>query len=89
VKGAFYPVALILVALILGDEHPHQGDVLELTQVAEVVINGEAPLTRPSQGFSSVNLPNPPLQRRYRTHIRDGAPVIEPFRLVEQVESAV
>ena len=38
--------------LIAGQEHPGQGDVLELAQVAEVVLGGQALLTRPVEGFT-------------------------------------
>src|SRR3712207_4231002 len=85
-NGAFYPFALIL-----GDEHPRHGDVLELTQVAEVVMGGQAPLTRPAQGFTQPTLrnPHPCLQRRYRTHIWVEVTHIQALCLVEQVESTV
>src|SRR6266536_1476817 len=38
--------AVCTLARIPGQEHPGQGDVLELAQVAEVVLNGEAMYTR-------------------------------------------
>ena len=44
--------AFCTVARIPGQEHPGQGDVLELAQVAEVIRNGEATLTRPVERFT-------------------------------------
>ena len=83
--------AVCTVALIPGQEHPGQGDVLELAQVAEVVLGGQALLTRPVQGFTQPALrdPHPCLQRRYRTHIWEKVTHIQALCLVEQVERAV
>ena len=39
-------------APVPGQEHPGQGDVLELAQVAEVVVDGQASLARPAERFS-------------------------------------
>ena len=44
--------AVRIVALIAGQEHPAQGDVIEFAQVAEVVVNEQSLLTRPAQGFT-------------------------------------
>ena len=43
--------ALGTVARLPGQEHPGQGDVLELAQVAEVVLGGQALLPRPAERF--------------------------------------
>src|SRR2546429_9828954 len=79
------------VALRPCQEHPGQSDVLELAQVAEVVRNGEALLTRPVEGFTQPPLgdPHPCLPRRDRTHIGEEVTHIQALCLVEQVESAV
>ena len=83
--------AVCTVALIPGQEHPGQGDVLELAQVAEVVLGGQALLTRPVEGFTQPTLrdPHPCLQRRDRTHIWEKVTHIQALCLVEQVERAV
>src|SRR3712207_8130378 len=82
-NGVFFPIALVS-----GQEHPCQGDVLELAQVAEVVMGGQALLTRPAQGFSQPTLrnPHPRLQRRYGTHVGVGTFDILALRLVERSE---
>ena len=69
--GAFVPIAPVP-----GDEHPRQGDVLELAQVAEVVVDGQAPLAHPAQGLGQPALrdPHPRLQRRDGTHVGIRAP---------------
>src|SRR6266496_6515634 len=83
--------AFCTVALIPGQEHPGQGDVLELVQVAEVVRNGEALLPRPAYGFTHPPLrrPHPCHERRDRTHIGGEVTHIQALCLVEQVESAL
>ena len=40
-------------------KHPGQGDVLELAQVTEVVIRGQALLTCPAEGFTESALRDP------------------------------
>jgi hypothetical protein len=83
--------AVCTVALRPGQEHPSQGDVLELAQVAQVVRNGEALLTRPTEGFPQPPLrdPHPCHERRDRTHIWEEVSHIQALCLVEQVESAI
>ena len=44
-----------MVALVTSQEYSGQGDVLELAQVAEVIISRQSLLTRPVEGFP--NLP--------------------------------
>src|SRR5207248_7462322 len=79
------------VARIPGQEHPGQGDVLELAQVAEVIRYFQALLTRPVEGFTHPPLqnPHPCLHRRYRTHVGEEVAHIQALCLVEQVERAV
>ena len=57
---------------VLGQEHPGQGDVLELAQVAEVVVGGQAPLARPAERFAQPPLrdQHPCPQRRDGPHVR-------------------
>ena len=78
------------LALMPRQEQPDQGDVLELAQVAEVVINGQALLTRPAESFteSALRDPDPCPQCRDRPHIREEVAHIEALRLVEQVKRA-
>jgi hypothetical protein len=65
--------------------------VLELAQVAEVVVGGQALLPRPAQGFTQPDLgdPHPRLQRRYGTHVGVWTLDILALRLVEQIERTV
>src|SRR5918995_5403519 len=79
------------VALVSGQEHPCQGDVLELAQVAEIIMGGQAPLPRPVESFTQPTLgdPHPCLQRRYGTHVRVEVAHVQALCLVEQVERAV
>ena len=83
--------AVCTVALIPGQEHPGQGDVLELAQVAKVVLGGQALLPRPVEGFTQPPLrdPHPCLQRRDRTHIWEKVTHVQVLCLVKQVERAV
>ena len=80
-----------MVALVSGQEYPGQGDVLELAQVAEVILGRQSLLTRPAEGFTQPALrdPHPCLQRRDRTHIGGKVTHVQALCLVEQVESAV
>ena len=80
-----------MVALISGQKYSGQGDVLELAQVAEVILSGQSLLTRPAEGFIQPPLrdPHPCLQRRDRTHIGGKVTHIQALCLVEQVERAV
>ena len=41
-----------MIVLVLGQEQPGQRDVLELAQVAEVVIGGQALLARPAESLA-------------------------------------
>ena len=84
VDGAF-----VRFASVLGDEHP-QGDVLELAQLAEVVVSGQAPLARSTQGFGqpAPPQPHPRPQRRDGAHVGDGATGMHALRVVEQVDCA-
>src|ERR1039457_4567406 len=77
-------------ALIPRQEHPGQGDVLELAQVAEVVVSGQALLTRPAQRVAEPALrdPDPCLQRRDRPHVGEEVAHVQALRLVEQVKCA-
>src|SRR2546421_11130094 len=78
------------VALRPGQEHSGQGDVFELAQVAEVIRNGEAKLTRPVEGFTHPPLgdPHPCHERCDRTHLWEEVTHIQALCLVEQVERA-
>ena len=64
--------------------------MLELAQVTEVVIRGQALLTRPAQRFTEPALcdPDPGLQRRDRPYVREEVAHIQALRLVEQIECA-
>src|SRR6266508_5488782 len=83
--------AVCTVAPISSQKYPGQSDVLELTQVAEVVLGGQSLLTRPAKGFTQPPLcdPYPCLQRRDRTHIWGKVTYIQALCLLEQVESTV
>src|SRR6202035_920853 len=69
-------------------EQPGQGDVLELAQVTEVVIDGQVVFTRPAESFTYSALPDPDPcpQRRNRPHIREEVADVAALRLVEQVK---
>ena len=71
---------------VTGQEHPGQRDVLELAQVAEVVLSRQALLTRPAEGFAQPPLrdPHPRLQRRDRAHVRGEVARVPALGLVEQ-----
>ena len=85
--GRFAKGTLILVPR---QEHPGQGDVLELAEVGQVVVRGQALLTRPAEGFtgSALRDPDPCLQRRDRPDIREEVARVQAVRLVEQVKCA-
>ena len=57
---------------VTGEEHPGEGDVLELAQVAELVVDGQAPLPRPAERLadSPCAIQHPRPQRRDRPHVR-------------------
>src|SRR6516164_4070669 len=80
-----------MVAPIPSKEHPGQGNMLELAQVAEVIRNREALLTRPAEGFTHPPLrdPHPCYERHYRAHIWEEVSSVQALCLVKQVESAV
>ena len=64
---------LVALGRVLGQQHPGQGDVLELAQVAEVVRGGQSPLTHPARPLRS-SLPcaiqHARPDGRDRTHVR-------------------
>src|SRR5947208_3225307 len=82
--------ALRALGRVAGQEHPGQGDVLELAQVAEVVVDGQTSLTGPAEGFTQLPLgdPHPCPQGRDRPHVGEEVTRIEALRLVEQVDCA-
>ena len=82
--------ALVTLGRVPGQEHPGQGDVLELAQVAELVLDGQAPLTHPAERFTQLALrdPHPRPQRRDRPHVGGEVADVQALRLVEQVERA-
>ena len=86
VNGTIHPLALIP-----GDEHSRQRHVLELVQVAEIVVDGQASFTRPLQRFGHPTLrsPDPGLQSRYGARVRQGRPDEQALSLVQQAESAL
>ena len=84
--------ALGTLVLVSRHEHPGQGDVLELAQVTEVVIDGQALLTRPAESFTEAALRDPvPVALNAGTGRTLGkkSPTYSALRLVEQVECAV
>ena len=64
--------------------------MLELVQIAEVVLDGQASLTRPAERFTQLFLrdQHPCPQGRDRPHIGEVVTHIQALRLVEQVEGA-
>ena len=87
-KGTLCTICVIFGGL--GQEHPGQGDVVELAQIAEVVVNRQALLTRPAEGFTQRPLrdQHPGPQGRDRPHVGEVVTHIQALRLVEQVECA-
>src|SRR3954452_22425974 len=83
--------AVCRVALVLSQEQSRQGDVLELAQVAEIVLDGQALLTCPGEGLTQSPLrdPHPCPEGRYGTHIWVIVTHIMALCLPQQVESAV
>ena len=73
-----------------GQEHPGEGDVLELAQVAEVVLDGEASLTRPAERLTQPPCATHTRARSAETGRTFGGEVthVQALRLVEQVERA-
>ena len=65
--------------------------MLELAQVAEIVLDRQAPLARPAERFTQLALrdPHPCLQRRDRPHVGEEVAHVQALGLVEQVERAV
>ena len=53
----------------LSDEDPGQGDVLELAQITEIIVNGKVLFARPLLSFAQPALrnPYPGFHRRYGT----------------------
>ena len=88
--GRLVREALRTLALVSRQEQPGQGDVLELAQVTEVVIDGQALLTRPAESFTEPALrdPDPCPQCRHRPHVREEVAHIVALCLVEQAERA-
>ena len=79
-------------APVLRQQQPGQGDVLELAQVAEVVVDGQAAARAPSRRASpSLPLrdPHPRPHRRDRPHVGGEVTGVHPLRLVEQVDRTV
>ena len=75
-----------------GQEHPGQGDVLELAQVAEVVVDGQAVAPAPSRALRPARPARPaPVPASPGPAARSGkkSPAYSALRLVEQVERAV
>ena len=64
--------------------------MLELAQVTEVVVSGQALLTRPAERFteSALRDPGPCPQGRDRPHVREEVAHVHALRLVEQIERA-
>ncbi len=77
--------------LVPGDEHPCQGDVLELIQVREIVRDGQAASARPSLSLGQVSLCEIHLclQRCDRAHIGHRVLDVHPLRGIEQFERRV
>jgi len=75
---------------VRGQEHPGEGDVLELAQVAEVVPSRETSLTRPAEGFipTAEGDPHPRPQRRDRPDVGGEVTRVVPLGLVEQIQGA-
>ena len=71
-------------------EDPGQRDVLELAQVTEVVISGQALFARPAERLAQCALrdPGPRLQGRDRPHVGEEVAHVPALGLVEQVEGA-
>ena len=82
---------LVPLGRVPGQERPGEGDVLELAQVAELVVDGQAPLPRPAErlGPPALRDQHPRPQRRDRPHVRGEVADVEALRLVEQLERAV
>jgi hypothetical protein len=76
---------------VLSQEHSREADVLELTQVADVVISGQTLLADPAERFTQAALPDP----HPRPHRRDGSDVwkevtdVPALCFIEQVECTV
>ena len=83
--------ALVRLGRVLGQQHPGQGDVLELAQVAEVVIGGQPLLLHPAQRIAHAALRDQHARPdgTDRTHVRGEVGCVQPFRLVQQAEGGV
>jgi hypothetical protein len=79
------------VALILGQQYPSQRNVFKFAQVAEIVLDRQVLLARPTEGFIQTPLhdPYPCPKRRDRTDVWGKVSQVESFSLGQQVESAV
>ena len=79
------------LAPVLREQQPGQGDVLELAQVAELVLGGQALVARPAEGVVEPTLrdPDPGPQGRDRPHVGGEVADVDPLRVVEQVERTV
>jgi hypothetical protein len=72
-------------------QHPGQGDVLELAQITEVVLAGHALRPNPAEGVAhpALGQPGPCLECLDRAHVRGEATLVQALRLVELVERGV
>ena len=73
---------------VLGDERPGQCHLLELAQVAGCIVNGQAAFPAPLQSFgqSALRNPNPGLQGRNWTDVRERASDKKTLSLVKQAK---
>ena len=74
--GRLIEAAPGVVGPVPGEECPDQGHVLVLAQVAEVVVDGEAPVARPGEGVLRPPLQDPGARphRGDRAHVRQEVP---------------
>src|SRR5919202_2109546 len=82
---------VVTVVLSVGQEHPGQGEVLELVEVAEVVMGRQALRTYPIERFTQPALrdPHARLQRCDWPHVGREVTPIPALGLVEQIERAL
>ena len=74
-----------------GQQQPGERDVLELAQVAEIVLAGQTSFPSPAQRFTQRALgdQHPCSHRRDRTDVRVEVTHVQPLRLGEEVEGGV